>query len=96
MLVKRSWKSNSFYLILDKWKRQEIEIIPFNSCIKYLKYYFSNIERIRRLLLDGQIIKTPYFDLSIQDAESIEEDKVHWHDDKALSQGRAKSFSPVM
>lgn len=86
MLVKRSWKPNSK-------KRRKTEVIPFNSCIKHLKYYFTNIERIRNLLKRGQTIETPYFDLNIQDAESIEEHKIHWHDQKALPQGRAGDFS---
>lgn len=57
MLVKRYWKLNS------EWKRQKTEIIPFDACLKHLKYYFTNIENIKKLLEKGQIIKTPYFNL---------------------------------
>ena len=54
MLVKRYWKSNS---------ERKTEVIPFAACLKHLKYYFTDIENIKRLLEKGQIIKTPYFNL---------------------------------
>lgn len=57
MLVKRYWKPNS---------GQRIEVIPFDSCIEHLKYYFTNIEEIKKLLNRGEIIKTPYFNLKIR------------------------------
>ena len=88
MLVRRIWKCDR------EWKRQRIEIIPFGSCIKHLKYYFTDTERIKDLLSRGQTIKTPYFDLIVSDAEPIEEDKIHWHNHEALSQGRVEGFSP--
>jgi len=54
MLVKRYWKSNS---------GKKTEVIPFDACLKHLKYYFANVEKIKKLLEKGQIIKTPYFNL---------------------------------
>lgn len=54
MLVKRYWKPNS---------GKRTEVIPFDACLKHLKYYFINIENIKKLLEKGQIIKTPYFNL---------------------------------
>lgn len=39
-----------------------VKIVPFKECVKQLKYYFPNIEKIRSRLRKGETIKTPYFE----------------------------------
>lgn len=54
MIVVRIFKDNAWYLA-------GIAIaVNFENCIKQLKYYFSNIIKVKERIIAGEIIDLPY------------------------------------
>jgi len=54
MIVVKTYKSNAWYLT------GITTAIEWEKCIKQLKYYFSNINRVKEKILAGEILNTPY------------------------------------
>jgi len=54
MIMVKTYKSNAWYLA------GITTAIEWEKCIKQLKYYFSNINRVKEKILAGEILNTPY------------------------------------
>ena len=54
MIVVKTYKSNAWYFA------GRTTAVNFENCIKQLKYYFSNINRVREKILAVEILNTPY------------------------------------
>lgn len=54
MIMVRTYKGNAWYLA------DITNAIEWEKCIKQLKYYFSNVKKIKEKIFDGKIIDTPY------------------------------------
>lgn len=54
MIIVRTYKDNAWYLA------GITTAIEWEKCTKRLKYYFSNVKKIKEKILTGKIIDTPY------------------------------------
>jgi len=54
MVVVRIFKKNAWYLA------GRVNVIKWEDCIRQIKYYFSNIDKIRKKIIAGEIIDLPY------------------------------------
>ena len=57
MIVVRIYKNNAWYLA------GKVNVIKWENCIKRLKYYFSNINKIKEKIITGETIDLPYVTL---------------------------------
>jgi len=67
MRVVRIYKNNAWYLA------GKINVIKWENCIKQLKLYFSDINKIREKIIAGEIINIPY--VTFQRDRRINEEK---------------------
>jgi len=54
MIVVKAYKSDAWYLA------GITTAIEWENCIKRLKYYFSDVNKVREKILAGKIINIPY------------------------------------
>jgi len=57
MIIVKIYKSKAWYLA------GKTVAIEWEKCIKQLKYYFSNSNKIKEKIITGEIIDTPYLTL---------------------------------
>ena len=67
MIVVRIYKNNAWYLA------GKIKVIEWENCIKRLKLYFSDINKIKKKIIAGEIIDLPY--LTFQKDRRINKEK---------------------
>ena len=53
MIVIKTWKENSPF-------KGIINAVNFEDCIKQLNYYFVDMNKVKREILEGKIIHTPF------------------------------------